>query len=308
MDHADWSLSYFDRSDAQELTSPFPKQKDAAERCTRWFAILDAAKIPNLEEILASQSSECRCLFSGKTAEDIGAVSPWLVDLDKTSSLAKSILSTERVPLGYWSAEAWVAFEASAPFDDLWSHLRKFTRVWAKNGSSKYFRFYEANNYRTLSLEELSSLNTYFCKLFSDRISRMSIPDVENDALQILEFAGGTPIARGPNGLRLSESEVEPILERALDLRFRKAALEMMRACEDQDISVPSERDCVRVLLILRDECGYRYWDDMTRAGTALAVEQLFSASAIRARLQLAPFTSKSEQALYLWNSVVRVA
>ncbi|WP_066703027.1 DUF4123 domain-containing protein [Celeribacter ethanolicus] len=53
--------------------------QDGASQC---FAILDAGKVENLPEMLATSGLEYRCLFKGETAEELSEVAPWLVRLE----------------------------------------------------------------------------------------------------------------------------------------------------------------------------------------------------------------------------------
>ncbi|WP_208349837.1 DUF4123 domain-containing protein [Pseudaestuariivita rosea] len=110
------------------------------------YAILDAAKIANLPDILAGTDLEHRCLFKGKGEEDLGAVGPWIVKLDEDHSLTRSLFTDDPqddMPWVHWAKDPGIYIRATASLTALWQHFRKFTKFTDKTGKSYFFRFWE---------------------------------------------------------------------------------------------------------------------------------------------------------------------
>lgn len=111
----------------------------------RTYAILDAAKITNLPELLESSGLEHRCLFKDKAQEDYGAVAPWLVEMNTDSRLLRQLFTSAEGPGHFWDAEAAVFLRSRCGIDPLWRHLRKFTQLRDAEGKLRYFRFWQAD-------------------------------------------------------------------------------------------------------------------------------------------------------------------
>lgn len=123
------------------LEEPLFGQPADEPRMPTW-AIVDAAKIPNLPEELANSDLPHRCLFRGKARDDWGHVAPWLVALAPDARLTRRLF-TEGGPVGLWTAAAAMLLRSRWTLDELWRHFRKFTRVEDENGKWLYFRFWE---------------------------------------------------------------------------------------------------------------------------------------------------------------------
>lgn len=109
----------------------------------RTYAILDAAKVFGLPEILESSGLECRCLFKGDAYDDLKDVAPWIVRLEDGNPFVRHQFTAGKEPWLMWGKEAGVYVRSRASFDDMWRHFRKFTRVQDQNGKWYYFRFWE---------------------------------------------------------------------------------------------------------------------------------------------------------------------
>ncbi|RLJ60417.1 uncharacterized protein DUF4123 [Litoreibacter meonggei] len=115
------------------------------------FAILDAAKIPNLPEILASTELEHQCLFTGDALEELGHVAPWIVALEDDDTFTRSLftLTDPPSPWTHWAKDAGIYLRSTAPLTALHAHFRKFTKVRmdgvpeGDRAEWQYFRFYE---------------------------------------------------------------------------------------------------------------------------------------------------------------------
>ncbi|TDT75043.1 uncharacterized protein DUF4123 [Litoreibacter halocynthiae] len=115
------------------------------------FAILDAAKITDLPEILIGSGLDHQCLFVGAAQEELGHVAPWIVRLEEDNSFTRSLftLTDPPSPWTHWSKDAGIYLRSTASLADLCAHFRKFTKVrmdGVPDGDRtqwQYFRFYD---------------------------------------------------------------------------------------------------------------------------------------------------------------------
>lgn len=98
------------------------------------YAILDAAKIPNLVELLFVAGLEHRCLFKGAAFDELKDVAPWIVRLEEDNRFTRQLFTMGQMPWCLWDKEPGVYLRSSASLDDLWAHFRKFTRVQDEAG------------------------------------------------------------------------------------------------------------------------------------------------------------------------------
>lgn len=124
---------------------------DINEAPASTFAILDAAKIPNLPEILETSGLEYACLYQGAAFDELASVAPWIVKLDETSDFTRALFTETEpdVDWEYWSRDPGIFVRSTAPLDALRGHFRKFTKVRMANmppeapNAQQFFRFYE---------------------------------------------------------------------------------------------------------------------------------------------------------------------
>ena len=111
------------------------------------YAVLDASRIANLETMLEASGHEYRCLFKGDAKEELGEVAPWLVKLDEDSDLTRRLFvrhpEGKITPFTLWGAQPGIFFRTKATLEEMWGHLRRFTRVPDETGAWFYFRFWE---------------------------------------------------------------------------------------------------------------------------------------------------------------------
>lgn len=131
------------------------------------FAILDAAKIKNLPELLEASGLEYRCLFQGQAVEDMGACAPWLVRLEPGAGLTRKLFMDER-SLGLWHMAASTFVRSRFSFDELWRHFRKFTRLQDEDGKWLFFRFWDIQSLKMLQLSQsLAGARRFFAPYHS---------------------------------------------------------------------------------------------------------------------------------------------
>jgi hypothetical protein len=108
------------------------------------YALLDAAKVPGLPEMLETSGPEHTCLFQGAAAEDLSDVAPWLVRLEEGHRLTRNLFTRGNAPWAMWDAKVGLFVRSQSSLDDLRRHLRKFTRVRNNAGRTVFFRFWDA--------------------------------------------------------------------------------------------------------------------------------------------------------------------
>ncbi len=109
------------------------------------YAILDAAKVVNLAEMLECSGLEHRCLFKGAAYDDMKDVAPWVVRLEEDNSFTRNLFTRSSAPWHMWNAGPGIYLRSHGTLDDMWAHFRKFTRVQDENGKWFYFRFWETS-------------------------------------------------------------------------------------------------------------------------------------------------------------------
>lgn len=116
------------------------------------YAILDAAKVTNLPEMLEASELAHFCLFQGDAYEQLSGVAPWIVALEKENNLSRHIFTRGDAPWAMWDKEPGIYIRSRAPIEIVRRHFRKFTRVQDETGKWFYFRFWECR-YARLHLE-----------------------------------------------------------------------------------------------------------------------------------------------------------
>lgn len=113
----------------------------------RVYAVLDAALVPNLPELLEASGLEHRCLFSQEAEETLGNSAPWIVRLERTNKFVRNLLtdSPSPAPWHLWGYEPGLFIQSTGSLDSLWQHLRKFTRVQDHAGNWYFMRFWDTN-------------------------------------------------------------------------------------------------------------------------------------------------------------------
>ncbi len=113
---------------------------------TQTFALLDAAKVPGLVELLASSDLEHRCFFKGQPFETLKDVAPWLVRLERGNRFTRYLFTDdphEDVPWYLWRANPGVFIRSQSDFEKVFKHFRKFIKVTDDTGAWLYVRMAE---------------------------------------------------------------------------------------------------------------------------------------------------------------------
>lgn len=112
------------------------------DRPLRTFALLDAALVMGLPEMLAASDLAHDCLFAGKAATEMADVAPWLVELEPDHRLTRMLLTTVEAPGGLAERQAGAFLRSRAPLATLRAHLRRFTRLRDETGRWLMFRLW----------------------------------------------------------------------------------------------------------------------------------------------------------------------
>lgn len=107
------------------------------------YAILDAAKVPNLPELLEVSGLAHRCLFKGDAYDELKDVAPWIVQLEDENAFSRNLFTRSDAPWHLWDNEPGIYLRSSASLADLCAHFRRFTKVQQADGRWRYFRFWE---------------------------------------------------------------------------------------------------------------------------------------------------------------------
>ncbi|WP_394196061.1 DUF4123 domain-containing protein [Litoreibacter albidus] len=107
------------------------------------YAILDAAKLAGLGELLAASGLEHRCLFKGDAYDELKDVAPWIVRLEKCNGITRNLFTRSSAGSHLWDKESGIYLRSRGTLDEMWGHFRKFTKVKDEDGRWFYFRFWE---------------------------------------------------------------------------------------------------------------------------------------------------------------------
>jgi len=119
------------------------EQTDQMAGYLHTYAVLDAAQIVGLKEMLEASGLKHACLFQGKAAEEMRDVAPWLVRLSEENSFTRLLFTDGDATWHMWGKSAYILLRSSATLDEVRTHLRRFTKFEDTSGKWHYFRFYE---------------------------------------------------------------------------------------------------------------------------------------------------------------------
>ena len=120
-----------------------PAAPDGGPEPLHSYAIVEAARVRHLPEILRNSDLAHRCLFKGEAFDSMKEVAPWLVQLREGSSFTRSLFTRSKAHWHLWDSEPALYIRSRASIDQLWQHLRKFTRIRDAHGRWFYCRFWE---------------------------------------------------------------------------------------------------------------------------------------------------------------------
>lgn len=110
------------------------------------YAVLDAAKVPMLPELLETSGLAYTSLFKGAAAEKLVDVAPYLVRLRPDSDFTRRLFTVSSRDSDLAEGEVGVFLRSRADLDQICRHLRYFTRLRDENGQWLYFRFWSGSH------------------------------------------------------------------------------------------------------------------------------------------------------------------
>jgi hypothetical protein len=178
------------------------------------FAIMDAARVPNLVALLESSGLPHQCLFADALG-DSSEAAPWLVRLEPDHDLTRAIftIADPPGPSHLWPT-APLLLQAEIGLDALRKHLRRFLRVQSEDRSKLWlFRFWEPTvvpYYFSAIADRPELMARWFRPREGGRILRLFIADTRpgDPALWSLEPFGLRDEPANPQGaFALSSSD-----------------------------------------------------------------------------------------------------
>ncbi|MEO1346936.1 MAG: DUF4123 domain-containing protein [Pseudomonadota bacterium] len=110
------------------------------------WALLDAARIPQLPDRIERSGLPYACLFTNAAKTDLGDVAPWLVELRDGDEFPRELFTEVpggRLPSMLGGRIPGLLVRAEGPCERLWQHLRKFTRLRDARENWHFLRFWE---------------------------------------------------------------------------------------------------------------------------------------------------------------------
>jgi len=126
------------------------------------YAILDAATVAGLAELLAASGLEHRCLFKGDAYDELKDVAPWVVRLEDANNLTRNLFTRSDAGWHLWENEPGIYLRSHGTLDEMWGHFRKFTKVKDEQGKWFYFRFWQPSILYGLA-EHVTLLASHIC-------------------------------------------------------------------------------------------------------------------------------------------------
>ena len=132
---------------APDDTAPYPaalaQMFDGTDGAS-CFALLDAAQMPGLVDLLESSGLDHQCLFRGEAAQDMGDAAPWLVRLAPDHPFTRHLFThAPKTPWMLWGRVSPLLVHSGDSLDTVTAHFRRLTRIRAEEDWHwLFFRFH----------------------------------------------------------------------------------------------------------------------------------------------------------------------
>lgn len=157
------------------------------------YAILDAAKVPNLPEMLEVFGLEHRCLFKGAAYDDMKGVAPWIVRLEEGNHFTRNLFTRSDAPWHMWDAKPGIYLRSRGTLKEIWSHFRKFIKFQDDYGKQFYFRFWDpvgaANPLFDYMSYEQELCEPWFCLPTGSQITRYVYQTYKDGLIKSIRLA-----------------------------------------------------------------------------------------------------------------------
>ncbi len=109
------------------------------------YALVDAARIPDLQARLDGRALRAACLFDGQAAEKAATSAPWLVELGPEDRLTRQIFTRGPDGLALWDSGAFVILRSDLPLAAVRANLRRMTLIQDDAAPDRvlFFRFWD---------------------------------------------------------------------------------------------------------------------------------------------------------------------
>lgn len=178
------------------------------------FAVVDAAVVPNLPELIETSECVAQSLFSGQTAQELAANGPWLVALAPGDAFTRMLLTTSAAPWHLAGCGGFVLLRSTAGFKALRRHLRSVVSACDTTGRKLYFRFWQA-----------PFLQVALTGVDHPTALRIAPPEIVRSAL-VPQAAGFRAISVAP-GPRTADPAIRFVITDSLQHAFAQTAIEV---------------------------------------------------------------------------------
>lgn len=223
------------------------------------FAILDASANPYIPELIAQVAGKTRPIYDSVAEQSYSAQAPWLIELKPDDRFLRKLFSFGEAPWHLWGNGLGIFLRATATFDQVRNHLRRFLKIRDANGKWYYFRFWEPATAAAFfgGLEpESSSYMRWAWIGEAERIVSVLTPGADG-GLQEFPFRCRANIAR-PNPFSLSQADVNR-MGKALDRRANLALATLLHQPDDARLTDRMLNESKRLCLaqIVRAAAGH---------------------------------------------------
>lgn len=116
------------------------------------FAVVDAATIPNLPELLSASDQPFDCLFTGQARSDLANVAPWILRLDPESRFTQRLWMEGSLPWQLGGKFRGLLLSTDDDMGQVKRHFRRLTRVRRADADEwMLFRFYDPHTIAALA-------------------------------------------------------------------------------------------------------------------------------------------------------------
>lgn len=106
------------------------------------FALLDGARVTNLQEMLEQNDAQFAPLLEGDEPDMIAA-GPYLVALSPDNAFTHRLFTASEAPWHLWDTARPALLRSTASLQDVLAHLRRLLRVRLPDGAFVMFRFWD---------------------------------------------------------------------------------------------------------------------------------------------------------------------
>lgn len=181
-----------------------------AQSGRRSYAVIDAALVPNLPELLEASGLPHRCLYRIETQPELAHSAPWLVALTQDCRFLRGIFTAGDRPDQLWNSHAVMLLASDSDLDALHRLLRRFTRVQDSEGRWYYWRFWEPRALLAFLAEaDFSPMARQFLSALSDLSGQTMIilPGQDGASLFELQARDSESCAPTPGTVQLSDTD-----------------------------------------------------------------------------------------------------